>query len=392
MKTYDSIVVGGGLAGSAIAYELAQIGQSVLLLEQDIAPKNATRYSYGGIGYWAASTPLLQEICRESIGIHRQLSTELGADTQFRELDIVLTIDPDRDPDTIAANYANCLIPPRLIDRDTAAEIEPLIDRDAIAAALQVKHAHVSPIAIVAAYQQAMRRLGGAIEYAQVVGLTQTGDAVTGVKTADATYSAAQVIVAAGAASRQLVRSIAPVRVYFTIAELIETPPLDLEMRAIVMPAEQKRFPMEAQAGRAADETWDHAGQEVTAPILDVGVVQMRDRSLRLGQISRTLTDLKAAGDAAQSEATLRSEIARVLPALKAVPGQWCACPVAFSGDGLPIVGAVPGAENLHVFSGFSNPFALLPPVARRFARQASNDRVLTQLSPDRFDPAMLKQ
>lgn len=390
MKPYDSIVIGGGLAGSAIAYELAAVGHSVLLLEQDALPQNATRYSYGGIAYWAASTPLLQEICRESIAIHRQLSEALDGDTEFREIDIVLTIDLDRDPEAIAQNHAGCLVPPQLIDRNTAARIEPLLDPTAIAAALQVKHGHVSPIAIVKAYQQAMLRLGGAIEYGQVIGFTQAGNSVTGVKTVDAAYAAAQVIVAAGAASRQLVQSIAAVPVYFTIAELIETPPIEHQMQAIVMPAEQKRFAMEATAGRSETAAlWNQAGHEITAPILDVGVVQMRDRSLRIGQISRALTDPAATGDRTESETEMRTEIARLLPRLQAVPGQWRTCPVAFSGDGLPIVGAVPHIENLHLFSGFSNPFALLPPVARRFARQAPNDRVLAQLAVDRFQPTL---
>jgi len=48
--------------------------------------------------------------------------------------------------------------------------------------------------------------------------------------------------------------------------------------------------------------------------------------------------------------------------------------------------------SNLHLFSGFSNPFALLPPLARRFARQAGSDRLLAQLSLDRFGEALLNR
>lgn len=387
MKTYDSIVIGGGLAGSAIAYELAQVGQSVLLIDQDPTPHNATRYSYGGIAYWSGSTPLLQTICRESKELYSQLSAELESDIEFREVDLLLTIDPDRNPESIAANYASCLIPPRLIDRDAAAEMEPLLDRSAIAAALHARHGQVSPTAIVKAYQQAMQRLGGAIKYGEAIGFLRAENSVTGVQTNDAVYLADQVIVAAGAATRQLVQSFAPVRVYFTIAELIETPPIELELQSIVMPAEQKRFAMEAAAGRAEiDHLWNQAGQEITAPILDAGVIQMRDRSLRIGQISRAFSDANRTNDRAQSEAEMRQAIAQRMPNLKTVPGEWRTCSVAFSGDGLPIVGAVPGVENLIVFSGFSNPFALLPPVARRFARQAADDEVLRQLAIDRFD------
>ncbi|NJL22737.1 MAG: FAD-binding oxidoreductase, partial [Leptolyngbyaceae cyanobacterium SM1_3_5] len=92
MKIYDSIVIGGGLAGSAIAYELAKVGQSVLLL--DATSQNATYYSYGGIAYWSGSTPLLQMLCRESQDLYPQLSAELESDIEFREIDLLLTIDP----------------------------------------------------------------------------------------------------------------------------------------------------------------------------------------------------------------------------------------------------------------------------------------------------------
>lgn len=51
MKTYDWIVVSGGITGAALSYELAKVGLSVLLVEQYASPQNATRYSYGGIAY-----------------------------------------------------------------------------------------------------------------------------------------------------------------------------------------------------------------------------------------------------------------------------------------------------------------------------------------------------
>ena len=44
MKTYDWIIIGGGITGAALAYELTKIGFSVLLLEQYEISQNATRY------------------------------------------------------------------------------------------------------------------------------------------------------------------------------------------------------------------------------------------------------------------------------------------------------------------------------------------------------------
>lgn len=97
MQTFDWIVVGNGLVGAAASYELARQGLSVLLVDQHLEPDGATRYSYGGIPYWAGTCPLTRTLCEEGIAKHRQLSEELGADTQFRELDLLLTVAPDDD-------------------------------------------------------------------------------------------------------------------------------------------------------------------------------------------------------------------------------------------------------------------------------------------------------
>jgi glycine/D-amino acid oxidase-like deaminating enzyme len=74
MKTYDAIVVGGGITGAALAYELVKTGFSVLLVEQNATPQNATRYSYGGLAYWSGTTPLTRQLCQEAIARYNILS------------------------------------------------------------------------------------------------------------------------------------------------------------------------------------------------------------------------------------------------------------------------------------------------------------------------------
>src|ERR671932_183892 len=94
MKTYDWIVVGGGITGAALSYELATKGFSVLLLEQDATLQGATRYSYGGLAYWSGTSELTRQLCQEGIERHRTLTEELDTDTQFCELDLLLFIAP----------------------------------------------------------------------------------------------------------------------------------------------------------------------------------------------------------------------------------------------------------------------------------------------------------
>ncbi len=385
MKTYDWIVVGGGITGATLGYELATKGFSVLLLEQDATLQNATRYSYGGLAYWSGTSELTRHLSEEGINIHRHLSEELDTDTQFRELDLLLTIASDDDPEKVAAEYAHFAIVPRLLSVEEACELEPLLNRNAIAGALTVRHGHIHPEKATQGYIEAFRRAGGEMQMAQVVGLLKRDHQIEGVKTPDQTYHAANTVICAGGLSRALLKAAGiPVPLYFTHAEMIETPSVDLQLRTIVMPAKLKRFALEANAStREADSLWDEPAHELVPPILDPGAIQFLDGSLRIGQISRVLTDPYAKVESAASEAAIRSQVGSILPALERLPGTWHHCLVAFSGNRLPLVGALSNTQRAYLFSGFTNPLVFVPPLAKRFANWATgqDDPMINQLS-----------
>ncbi|MHC5769609.1 MAG: NAD(P)/FAD-dependent oxidoreductase [Nostoc sp.] len=377
MKTYDWIVVGGGITGAALAYELVKTGFSVLLLEQHSRPQNATRYSYGGLAYWSGTTPLTRLLCKEAIARYHILSQELDADIQFRELDLLLTISAYNDPEATAASYNDCAIPPRLLSIKEACELEPQLNREAISGALTVKHGHIHPEKTAQAYIQAFERAGGEMQITQVLQILQDG-----VQTTTATFHSANVVICAGGLSRQLLKSAGIfIKLYFTHAEIIETPAVDVRLRTLVMPANQQRFQLEAESTQV-DELWDELGNELVPPILDVGAIQFQDGSIRIGQISRAIADPQAKVNLDVSEKWLRKGVGQILPALKDLPGTWYHCLVAFSSNQLPLIGAIPGLEGFHVFSGFSNPLVLIPPLAKRFASFATGhkDEIITQM------------
>jgi len=398
MAAMDWIVVGGGITGSALAYELICQGFSVMLIERYAALQDATRYSYGGVAYWAGTTALMRQLGAEGLARLRDLTIELQHDIQLRELDLVLTIPAGMNPEPIAATYQHCAIPPHLVDVDTACELEPLLNPNTIAGALTVRHGHVHLGELVAAYRQAFVRRGGIVEITEVTGLLgdrPPSDRITGVMCHQQTFLADRVVVCAGAWGRRLLQASGiPVPLYFTHAELIETPPVDLNLRSLVMPAVTQRFALEAAASHADIEPlWDEPGHEPVSPILDAGAVQFLDGSLRMGQISRTLTDPNAPIAADLSEQAIRQQIAAVLPALQTLPGTWHHCLVPFSRDRLPLIGAIPHRAGIYLFSGFSNPLAIVTALARRFAHAAIGqpDELLPQLALTRFKPEKLE-
>ncbi len=386
---HDWIIIGGGITGVSLSYELQKAGFSVFLIEQHQQLQGGSSLGYGGIPYWSGKTALTQKLCQEGIARQRELSNELGQDTEFRELDLLLTLEPDADPQVILTQYANYTIAPTLLNAQEAGDREPLLNAKGIGGALLLPHAHVNLDSFVKAHSQALQRLGGEIIYTKVNNLLIEGDRVVGVATEQGNFYSQQVVVCAGGLSRSLLKASGlSARIYFTHAEAIKTEPVDLELRSMVMPADNKRYQLEsATTNIDQDPIWDVAGHELLPPSVDAGAIQFSDRHIKFGQMSRVLTDPYAAIDAVQSEAAIRAYVSKVLPKIGELKGKWRNCLVAFSNDNLPLVGSLQNHPNLHLFSGFTSPTVYVPTLSKRFAAYAkgNSDDIIPLLSPQRF-------
>jgi glycine/D-amino acid oxidase-like deaminating enzyme len=377
MTTYDWIVIGAGITGASLAYELSQQNFQVLLLEKDRSPDNATLYSYGGLAYWSGTDELTRTLGQEGIELHRNLSGELDADTEFRELDLVLTIDRQADPQTVAQNYAHFAIPPELLNVQDACSLEPLLNPNAISGVLKLPHGHIQGQKTTDAYIQAMIRNGGDLVYEEVIDLVLQEDKITGVTTKTNTYTGKNTVVCGGGFSRSLLqRTGITVNNYFTHAQLIMTPPVDLELATIVMPAQQQRLMLEAQSTALDPEN------QSAQLILDPGAVQFIDGSLCMGQISAIADNPQAKFDFAIAEAQIRQQVGYVLPLLEDIPGTCHSCLVAFNNQGIALVGNLANITGLYLFSGFTSTLVYAPILARRFAQSqaGATNQIIEQL------------
>jgi glycine/D-amino acid oxidase-like deaminating enzyme len=361
----------------------------VLLIEEHQQLKGSSSLGYGGISYWAATTALTRQLSNEGIARQRELSQELGIDTEFREMDLLLTIEPKADPSAILAQYDNCAIAPKLLNVQEACDREPLLNPEGIGGALFLPHAHINLDSFVTAHSQAFQKLGGEIIYTKVENLLIKGDRVTGVATKQGELYSDRVVVCAGGLSRALLKkSGINARIYFTHAEAIETESVDFKLRSMVMPANSTRDELESATTKAdQDVLWDIAGQEILPPSIDAGAIQFLNGRIRFGQLSRLLTDAYAAIAPSQSEADIRASVGKILPKIAELKGVWRNCLVAFSCDNLPLVGSLDGYENLHLFSGFTSPTVYVPTLSKRFAAYArgQSDTIIPLLSPQRF-------
>jgi glycine/D-amino acid oxidase-like deaminating enzyme len=386
MKTYDWIVVGAGITGAALAYELAKQGLQVLLLEKEQNPHSATYYSYGGVAYWSGSAPLTRQLCQESKHILSNLSQELDGETEYRELNLVLTIPHGHDPDTVHKNYENCLNPPDYLSVEEAIELEPLLNPDQIAGVLTVAHGHIHAQKTTRAYLQAFLRLGGTIAIEPVFNLLRQNERIIGVITSKNTYQSENTVICAGAFSRSFLETNnIRIPLYFSHAQVIKTPPLNIRLRSLVMPAILQRLKIESQVRQPDKEfDWNLPNSNVMAAIIEPGAIQFLDGSFYLGQASQIITDSSMIPDLIQSETEIRSQIAKILPQLANVPGTCHHCLVAFSDPSRPLVGKIQNLEGIHLFSGFTSPLAYAPPLARHFAIWVTQgkDHVIDQFSP----------
>ncbi len=371
MKNYDAIVIGGGLTGSALGYELAKQKLKVLLIEKDRNLVNATKFSYGGIAYWCGTDEFISKISHEAIEIHRHLSEELEHDTEFKELDLLFTIDRTQNIEEVEKAYQAFHIQPELLDVQQTVEIEPLINPGAIAGSLRFPQGHVNPLQTILAYQKAFLRLGGEIAEEEVTEFITQQDQVTGVVTPQNRYTAQETIVSAGAYSRQLLQKLEiTLPIYFSHAQLIKTKPSDIKLSTIVMPATTKRLDTEKQVAQMdKDCLWENPTDEVYGDVLEAGGVQFADGSFCLGQISQIITNINATIDRQMSEERIREAVSKVLPDIGNLEGQWYNCQIAFT-SGMPFqVGAVSPWQGLSLFSGFTSPFVFVPPLAKRMTK-----------------------
>lgn len=197
----DVIIIGGGISGTAAAYELAKRGVAVTLLEREGLHSMASGWTLAGVrqsGRHPAELPLAQAAVRR----WEQLADELDSDVEYRqEGNLRLALSDDDVPtirQVVEAGIA-AGIPMDYIDGDQVREIAPVVSAEVVGASFCPTDGHANNHLAVQAYASAARRYGATIRTGtDVTALLTSGDCVTGARTPQEDLYADVVIVAAG--------------------------------------------------------------------------------------------------------------------------------------------------------------------------------------------------
>ncbi|HOU31898.1 MAG TPA: FAD-binding oxidoreductase [Synergistaceae bacterium] len=201
--TADYVVIGGGIQGVAIAYNLAKMGaRNVVVLEKDTVGNGSTGRCGAGIrAQWG--TEMNCRLGIASLEIFEQLSDELGMDVGLNQCGYLMVAYKDSEFATLKHSMAlqNSMgIKTRVVSLKEACEICPgLAAEDAVGFTFHDRDGHADPFLTTFAYQEAARRLGVVFhKFTECTGVKVEGGKVVGVSTTKGDIATPVVINAAG--------------------------------------------------------------------------------------------------------------------------------------------------------------------------------------------------
>jgi sarcosine oxidase subunit beta len=233
-QAFDVVIIGGGISGTAAAYELARNGVSVALLEQGELASMASGWTLAGVrqsGRHSAELPLAISAVRRWAG----LADELEADVEYRrEGNLRLARTPEQVPEierVVATGRAQGLDLTFLPDNRSVREIAPALSETVQAASCCPTDGHANPTKTVRAFADAAVRHGATIRTGTTVtGIVAEGGRISGVRTGDGRIAADTVVVAAGVHSERLIAPLGlslPLRINAVAAiQTVPLPPL----------------------------------------------------------------------------------------------------------------------------------------------------------------------
>lgn len=249
MKKADVVIVGGGIIGCSIAYNLAKAKVKVLVLEKDEIGAGGSTANGGGVRQSARDLREMPLAMHAVKNLWPQLSEELGVDVEYHQqgnLRLGKTEAHMQVLERIVNQGKSAGLDLRIIDRDEVTKLCPYVSEEVIGASYCPTDGHANPMKTTLAFYKRARELGAVfISGESVQSLVVKKGKVTGVKTCLNEYESTVVILAAGLDSRPIARMVG-----------IDLPMQKVLVEALITEAQPKMFPQ--MIGTAAADFYGH--------------------------------------------------------------------------------------------------------------------------------------
>ena len=215
-STFDVAIIGGGINGSSIAYQLSKRGRQVVLIEKN---QLACEASSAAAGMLAAQAEIEQDgplfqLALKSQAMFRELASELyettGIDIEFVQKGIIKIAETDAIAEEIKKQVTfqqNWDPDIKWLNAHELHELEPSLSPDLPGGMYLPNDGHVMPAALSKAFAKAAIHFGAEIlENTEVLSFLYEQERVIGVKTTFGDIHCHQVVLATGAWAAQLLQ------------------------------------------------------------------------------------------------------------------------------------------------------------------------------------------
>jgi glycine oxidase len=205
-RSADVIVVGAGVIGLAIAYELCRRGARVLMLDPRGAGQGATQASAGMLTPHTEMHDLqpLWHLGVRSLDLYEafvgSVREDSGVDVEYRRcgsLHVATTDSQAGDLRTAAERLRISGVTSELVDGPQAHDLEPHLEEDVVAGLLVPAHGYVAAGSLARAMLEAATRRGARLEVGRALSISRQATGIR-VETLNEPLHAPWVVLAAG--------------------------------------------------------------------------------------------------------------------------------------------------------------------------------------------------
>ncbi len=198
-RTADAVVIGGGVTGASIAFHLAGLGMTrVLVLERKFLAAGGTGRSVGIIRQ-LYPTPETSAMVLRSLRVFQRFGEAVGGEAGYVGCGALIGVSAAMRPRLEATLvFQRALgIRAEILEPGDVARVEPRINPACLGAVLyEPESGYGDPTSVTLGFAEAARRGGAVIEQgAEVVAIHQAGGRVTGIRTASGDSVDAPVVV-----------------------------------------------------------------------------------------------------------------------------------------------------------------------------------------------------